>query len=80
MRFTVLVPTSKLIFRFDRGWLSNFLEFWRVPGWSVDYRRVFDVPSADVSKGNGTTGTASCTPVPSGSPSTVSPAPNASEN
>jgi hypothetical protein len=33
------------MFRFDRGLILNTLEFWRVPGFAVDYTTVFELPT-----------------------------------
>lgn len=30
--------------RFDRGWILNLLEFLQIPGYSVDYMCIFDIP------------------------------------
>lgn len=31
--------------RFDRGPVSNVLEFWQVPGYYIDYSKTFELPS-----------------------------------
>jgi hypothetical protein len=31
--------------RFDRGYTCNFLEFWKVPGYSYDYMSCFEMPA-----------------------------------
>ena len=42
MFFTTFV--SDRFNRFDRGMISNTLEFWGVPGFTVDYTKVFELP------------------------------------
>ena len=47
--FKAFIPLSRLLYplatsRFDRGIIANILEFWRVPGYAVDYYSVFSVP------------------------------------
>jgi hypothetical protein len=36
--------------KFDRGWFSNILEFWHVPGYAIDYTKVFELPTPPLSR------------------------------
>lgn len=39
--------------KFDKGWFSNIMEFFQVPGYYIDYMNLFDSPAANVEVADG---------------------------
>lgn len=44
--------------RFDRGLVANVLEFWRIPGYAIDYCTVFTINPAPLEQQSSTSSTA----------------------